>query len=220
MSNRRILWGWKEIARYLGLGVRTVQRHEVESMLPIRRPGEGDRSAVMAFSDEIDAWLRLARMRADSLSPQQVVASDTNQSRPVVVVEDRAEDVEFAKSCLSEAGFREVVVFDYPGPAIEYLQRSRDGEQPLPQGILVDLLLHQDNGFEVLRFCHSQPPLHGVPIVVWTQLLGVTEKEIAHWLGAKKFLTKGMTQQKMADKLRTLFSNSVSTEGTTPSMST
>ena len=218
MADRRILHGWKEIAGYIGLGVRTVQRYELSLMLPIRRPGEPGRSAVMAFSDEVDAWLGLMPTRADSLSPDREVGSDSKHSHPIVLVEDCEEDVEFARFCLSEAGFREVVVFHYPLPAIEYLQRSRDGRQPLPQGILLDLLLHQDNGFEVLRFCHSQPSLHNVPVAVWTHLLGPTEKEIAHWLGAKKFLTKGMTQQRLADQFRMVFSNPTSAVGTATSM--
>jgi hypothetical protein len=56
-ENRRILNSWKEIASYMGRGVRTVQRYERTYRLPIRRPAGKDRSAVMAFGDEVDAWL-------------------------------------------------------------------------------------------------------------------------------------------------------------------
>ena len=52
------LQSWKEIARYLGRGVRTAQRWEQKAGLPVRRPQPGDRSPVFAFPDEIDAWLR------------------------------------------------------------------------------------------------------------------------------------------------------------------
>src|SRR5258708_35585226 len=54
---RRILHSWKEIASYIGRGVRTIQRYEVQFGLPVHRPAGSSRSAVMAFSDEIDAWL-------------------------------------------------------------------------------------------------------------------------------------------------------------------
>ena len=57
MSQRRVLNSWKEIAKYLGKAVRTVQRHEVELKLPVRRPAGRDRTAVMAFTDELDEWL-------------------------------------------------------------------------------------------------------------------------------------------------------------------
>jgi hypothetical protein len=59
-----ILNSWKEIATYLGRGVRTVQRWEADLGLPVHRPKGKDRSAVLALTDEIDAWLRQAPLRA------------------------------------------------------------------------------------------------------------------------------------------------------------
>jgi len=55
-----LLNSWKEIANYLGRGVRTVQRWEHDLGLPVRRPWGRSRSTVMAMSDELDAWLRTA----------------------------------------------------------------------------------------------------------------------------------------------------------------
>ena len=57
-----ILNSWKEIARYLDRGIRTVQRWEGELGLPVRRPHGRGRSAVFAVKSEIDAWL-LSRPR-------------------------------------------------------------------------------------------------------------------------------------------------------------
>ncbi len=61
--NRRILSGWKEIASYIGRGVRTLQRYESQLGLPVRRPAGKDRSSVMAFSDELDQWLNRSPMK-------------------------------------------------------------------------------------------------------------------------------------------------------------
>ena len=58
-----VLNSWKEIAAYLGRGVRTVQRYERELNLPIRRPRGTSRSAVIALKDDLDAWLRIAPCR-------------------------------------------------------------------------------------------------------------------------------------------------------------
>ena len=55
-----VLNSWKEIAAYLGRGVRTVQRYERDLGLPVRRPRGKSRSAVIALTDELDAWLRNA----------------------------------------------------------------------------------------------------------------------------------------------------------------
>ncbi len=55
-----ILNSWKDIANYVGRGVRTVQRWESELGMPVRRPRARSRSAVVAMSDEIDRWIRSA----------------------------------------------------------------------------------------------------------------------------------------------------------------
>lgn len=54
----RILNSWKEIATYLGRGVRTIQRYEEKLGLPIHRPAASPRSAVFALADELEDWLR------------------------------------------------------------------------------------------------------------------------------------------------------------------
>jgi hypothetical protein len=61
-----VLNSWKEIAAYLGRGVRTVQRYERDLALPVRRPRGTTRSAVIALTDELDGWLRTAPTGEDS----------------------------------------------------------------------------------------------------------------------------------------------------------
>jgi len=53
-----VLTSWKEIANYLGKGVRTVQRWERLFGLPVRRPKGKNRHAILAIPEELDAWLR------------------------------------------------------------------------------------------------------------------------------------------------------------------
>jgi DNA-binding transcriptional regulator YiaG len=57
---------WKSIAKYLGKGVRTVQRWEVELGLPVRRihPGR-PKAGVMAVRSEIDAWVKTLPLATD-----------------------------------------------------------------------------------------------------------------------------------------------------------
>ena len=68
MGNKRpealkFLTGWKEIAVYLGKGVRTVQRYEREMGLPVRRPAGKSRAAVVATKAELDAWVSASPYR-------------------------------------------------------------------------------------------------------------------------------------------------------------
>ena len=52
-----ILSGWKDIANYLGKGVRTVQRYERELGLPIHRPAGKSLGSVIATKAELDRWV-------------------------------------------------------------------------------------------------------------------------------------------------------------------
>lgn len=62
----KTLQSWKEIANYLGRGVRTVQRWEKYG-LPVHRPAGKHRSAVFALEHEVDAWLAATEVRLDGL---------------------------------------------------------------------------------------------------------------------------------------------------------
>ena len=75
-----VLSGWKNIARHLGMGVRTVQRYERQMGLPIRRPAGKLRGAVLATKSELDAWIAASPIResfqlakVNSVSPSQDV---------------------------------------------------------------------------------------------------------------------------------------------------
>jgi hypothetical protein len=51
------LSSWKEIAAYLGKGVRTVQRWELQFGLPVRRPNAKSH-VIFAVPSELDAWIK------------------------------------------------------------------------------------------------------------------------------------------------------------------
>ena len=62
--------GWKEIAAYLGRGVRTAQRWERDLGLPVRRLGTGGAEVAYAFKEELDGWLlRQSRSGTDKPAP-------------------------------------------------------------------------------------------------------------------------------------------------------
>lgn len=63
MQTEDRLESWKEIATYLGKGVRTVTRWEKTEGLPVHRHQHERRPTVYALKPELDAW-RLGRRRA------------------------------------------------------------------------------------------------------------------------------------------------------------
>jgi len=74
-ASTEVLNSWKEIARYLDRGVRTVQRWEAELNLPVRRPHAKGRSVVIALRSEIDLWLKacpLEKKKANAADAEPV----------------------------------------------------------------------------------------------------------------------------------------------------
>jgi len=55
-KQKDILISWKEIADYLGFDVRTCQRWEKDSMLPVHRFIDSSKSRVFSYKQDLDAW--------------------------------------------------------------------------------------------------------------------------------------------------------------------
>jgi hypothetical protein len=56
-QKQKILNSWSEIAEYVSRGVRTVQRYGSSLGFPVHHATGRNRRAVIAFTEEIDAWL-------------------------------------------------------------------------------------------------------------------------------------------------------------------
>ena len=69
----QIFTSWKEIAAYLGKGVRTVQRWETHLGLPVQRPNTRSKGIVRAARKDLDRWIAT---RWSSRSVQAKVPAD------------------------------------------------------------------------------------------------------------------------------------------------
>jgi hypothetical protein len=75
-STRIPLNTWKEIATYMGRGVRTVQRYEHDLHLPVRRISGKHHSSVIAFKNDLDSWLQ-ARVERPACVDEIVRTNET-----------------------------------------------------------------------------------------------------------------------------------------------
>lgn len=156
MGTPVILNGWKEIAAHLGRGVRTVQRWESLG-LPIRRPKRKDRSAVVAFAQEVDDWLRSATLRDESAlepSTPRKPPSGTFAAR-ILVVDDEESLLVTTAAVLSREGYE--------------VRTARDGFEALavlrgsiPDLLVSDLKMPNMSGFELLAVVRKRFPGMGV----------------------------------------------------------
>jgi hypothetical protein len=87
-AKHAVLTCWKDIAQYLGKGVRTVQRWERELALPVRRPNNcASKGPVTACTADLDNWLTThwsERSPATSYRKALPVPVHTSQENPLV----------------------------------------------------------------------------------------------------------------------------------------
>lgn len=76
LQQSALLTSWKEVASYLGKGVRTVQRWEVRLGMPVRRPDNSKSGIIQVSREELDRWLESRwAPRADHQQSSQEAAS-------------------------------------------------------------------------------------------------------------------------------------------------
>jgi hypothetical protein len=79
-SKPHVLTCWKDIANYMGKGVRTVQRWEQDFGLPVRRLLASNKKAVLARPSDLDAWVAL---RCGARSPAPLATNGNPQDSVV-----------------------------------------------------------------------------------------------------------------------------------------
>src|SRR6186713_3041374 len=62
---------WKEIASFLGRGIRTVQRWEREDGLPVHRLPHAQRGSVFAHANELSAWWERRQINPEPATPSR-----------------------------------------------------------------------------------------------------------------------------------------------------
>ena len=133
---------WKEIASYLGRGIRTVQRWEREEGLPVHRLDHAKRGSVYASRRELTAWWE-SRRRPDSAPASTSAAASaapreprservtatsaatfwpalSSDARMVVYVSDAGKDGESPQVWLQQVG----------GAAVQLTSGQRDCAEP------------------------------------------------------------------------------------------
>lgn len=166
-----VLTCWKEIADYLGKGVRTVQRWEHELGLPVRRPQPHDKNIVIALPEEIDDWIR---RRCGITSSRKIAGCESSQAangagenypalaRPftILAVDDNPAHNYALCRTLQRAGFQVIAAFS----GNEALAHAKEE----PDAIVLDVHLPDVDGYEVCRQLKSEAETAAIPVVFLT----------------------------------------------------
>ncbi len=187
--NGQLLNSWKEIANYLGRGVRTVQRWERDLALPVRRPRGYGRSAVLALTQDLDEWLRRSAVlvaRSEEHDGRDTQIGTSRRKLRVVVVDDDEAQLYIANKVIEALGHEAL-----PAHSAECALRFAGTGADL---MLLDVNLPHIHGFEVLRRIKANPLTRDLRVVMLSSTYepwGAAATAVH--LGASAFLSKPIT---------------------------
>jgi hypothetical protein len=93
------LSSWKEISAYLKCSVRSAQRLQQQSGLPIVRMGTGPRGRVIAYPKQLDGWLAERPRAGKAMLPSQAPAQDPVLLKHVMLLERLQETAKSLRVC-------------------------------------------------------------------------------------------------------------------------
>ena len=118
---------------------------------------------------------------------------------PILLVEDRASDVDLTKRAFSRQRLLNPVQVARDGEeALAFIDRWEAGE-PLPIFILLDLKLPKISGLEFLRQLKNRPAFSRIPVIVMTT--SGEDKDVleAYRLGCNSYIIKPVEFQKFME---------------------
>ncbi len=132
---------------------------------------------------------------------------DTFKEVVISLVEDDAADQKLIKMSLSkEKIINEIHIANNGEEAMEYLQRSKDGdnETPMPDLILLDLNMPRMDGKEFLKLMRSDDELGSIPVVVLTTSDSDRDIMESYKLQAAGYIKKPVSLQEFQDVMQNL----------------
>jgi len=115
----------------------------------------------------------------------------------VLIAEDEPHIVESLSFVLGREGFDVSAVLD--GEAV--VGRIREQR---PDIVILDLMLPQINGFEVLKRIKADASLASLPVVILTAKGQTQDRQLATDIGADGFMTKPFSNRDIVDEVRRL----------------
>jgi two-component system response regulator len=126
--------------------------------------------------------------------------------RPILVVEDNADDMELALRALREQDLRHEIALARDGvEASEFLFGSREHDpRALPIVVFLDLNLPKVSGFEVLRRIRAHERTRLLPVVVLTSSREEEDIVSSYSLGANSYVRKPVDYAAFRSAVRAL----------------
>ncbi len=118
----------------------------------------------------------------------------------IMIVDDEPSSIEVVKAFLEEEGYRHFVTVDDSVQALTILEEKR------PDLLLLDLMMPEVSGFDILSALRHHPKYNHLPVIILTAAIDAESKLKALGLGATDFLAKPLDKSELGLRVRnTLF---------------
>ena len=115
----------------------------------------------------------------------------------ILVVDDDKEIVRLVRAYLEKAGYQVLTAYD-GSTALHILRRER------PALVVLDLMLPDQDGWDITRLVRSDPALASMPIIMLTARIDDTDKIIGLELGADDYVTKPFNPREVVARVRSV----------------
>ena len=139
---------------------------------------------------------------AEKRLPERNAASEVQDefglllNATIVMVDDEPITMEVVQAFLEDAGYRNFVLIEKSSEAMAALERQR------PDLLLLDLIMPQVSGFDILKAVRAHPKLNHLPVIILTSSSDNQDKLLALDLGATDFLAKPVDPSELRLRVR------------------
>jgi signal transduction histidine kinase/DNA-binding response OmpR family regulator len=149
-------------------------------VLVVSIASDGIRSLSLGASE----WLRKpVDPKALVGTVRRLLDGSAGDAPSVLVVDDETDTLDFLRDTLRSEGFRVVAAHD-GRQALEALAKAR------PDLVLLDIMMPEQSGFEVLEALAQHPDTASIPVVVLTARADDVDAQRGLALGARKYMSK------------------------------
>jgi len=111
-------------------------------------------------------------------------------SKKVLLIEDDLPTVDIYETALKEIKNIEVKTFTLGNEALKEIKKMDETGEGLPDLILLDIILPDINGIEILEILRKQEKTKNIPVLVLTNYGDKTLEKIGNDLKAEKYISK------------------------------
>jgi CheY-like chemotaxis protein len=115
-----------------------------------------------------------------------------SKQKTVMIIEDEADAAELFSEMMRINGFRVIKMFS-SAPAIPIIAQEK------PDVILLDVMMPDISGLEVLRYIRREPDLASIPVIILSAKSMPGDIKIGIEAGASMYLTKPVGFQDLKD---------------------